>query len=186
MRRYRTKREHRSQVTGAHRASGEALRAQSRAMVRLLARCWGPSSTRCGHFAGPCIRFRRASLRGQDARGVARWRGFWLGVAGVAVGAVCQAVCQAIVEHYRHNRDTKAQRELDDRRKALLRVALENPPAGKDWRELTTLSRIIGADFATTTRLLIELDARGSGGRQGRLGALKQEALTHLELRCVP
>lgn len=85
---------------------------------------------------------------------------FLLGMAGVVVGAVGQF----IIEHLRHKRETKAQRELDDKRKALLQQALENPPAGKEWRELTTLSRIIGADLATTTRLLIELGARGSEG----------------------
>jgi len=85
---------------------------------------------------------------------------FLLGIAGVVVGAVGQFV----IEHFRHRRETEAQRELDDKRKALLKQALENPPAGREWRELTTLSRIIGADFATTTRLLIELGARGSEG----------------------
>jgi hypothetical protein len=32
----------------------------------------------------------------------------------------------------------------------------------KDWRKLSTLSRVIGADADTTKRLLIELGARGS------------------------
>ena len=102
---------------------------------------------------------------------------FWLGVAGVAMGAVCQAACQAVVEHCRHKRDTKAQRELDGSRKALLKAALENPPAGKDWRELATLSRIIGADFATTTRLLIELGARGSEGDKDVWALLSKKPL---------
>lgn len=32
----------------------------------------------------------------------------------------------------------------------------------KEWRKLSTLSRVIGADADTTKRLLIELGARGS------------------------
>ena len=83
---------------------------------------------------------------------------FFLGIIGVAVGGVGQF----LIDHFRHKRDTKAQRELDERRKALLREALENPPPGKDWRKLETLSRIIGTNYETTTRLLIELGARGS------------------------
>jgi len=34
-----------------------------------------------------------------------------------------------------------------------------------DWRKLSTLFRVIGADRDTTTRLLIELGARGSEKR---------------------
>lgn len=83
---------------------------------------------------------------------------FFLAIAGVVVGAVGQY----IIEHCRYMRETKTQRDIDDKRKALLKEALENPPTGTEWRELATLSRIIGADFATTTRLLIELGARGS------------------------
>ena len=85
-------------------------------------------------------------------------RDFLLGIIGVAVGSVGQFV----LDHFRHKRETGAQRALDEKRKALLRQALESPPGGKEWRKLQTLSRIIGADYETTTRLLIELGARGS------------------------
>ncbi|MCH8113370.1 MAG: hypothetical protein IH905_15685 [Proteobacteria bacterium] len=80
---------------------------------------------------------------------------FWLGIIGVAVGSIGQF----LIDHFRHKRETKAQRELDDRRKELLKNALENPPPGAEWRQLQTLSRIIGADYETTTRLLIEIGA---------------------------
>lgn len=84
---------------------------------------------------------------------------FLSGILGVVIGAVGQY----IIEHCRHQRETKAQRELDKQRKVYLKDALENPPPNSDgWRKLETLSRIIGADYATTTRLLIELGARGS------------------------
>ena len=83
---------------------------------------------------------------------------FVLGIVGVVVGALGQYV----IEHFRHKRETKAQRELDDKRKALLKEALENPPPNKEWRDLSTLCRIVGANYETTTRLLIELGARGS------------------------
>lgn len=83
---------------------------------------------------------------------------FWLGIVGVAVGGIGQF----FIDRFRHERETRAQRELDDRRKELLKDALETPPPGSEWRKLQTLSRIIGADYETTTRLLIEIGARGS------------------------
>lgn len=83
---------------------------------------------------------------------------FILGMVGVVVGATLQG----ILDYCRHKRETKAQRELDNTRIGLLTTALENPPVGTEWRKLETLSRIIGADHQTTTRLLIELGARGS------------------------
>lgn len=101
---------------------------------------------------------------------------FLLGIVGVAVGAVGQF----IIEHFRYKRETKAQRDLDDRRKVLLKAELENPPPGTEWRELTTLSRIIGADFATTTRLLIELGARGSEGEKDVWALLTKKPLRGL------
>ena len=83
---------------------------------------------------------------------------FLLGIIGVLVGSASQAA----FEHCRHMYETKAQRDLDERRKALLKAALESPPNGSEWRKLETLSRIVGANYETTTRLLIELGARGS------------------------
>lgn len=91
---------------------------------------------------------------------------FWLGVFGGAIGVVVGGAGQFAIDHFRHQRTTKAQQELDTRRKALLQTALENMPADTEWRKLSTLSRIIGTDYETTTRLLIELGARGSEGEK--------------------
>ncbi len=68
---------------------------------------------------------------------------FWLGIIGVAVGVAVSSTGQFLIDHFRHKRETKAQRELDDRRKKLLKVALENPQPDNEWRDLSTLSRII-------------------------------------------
>ncbi|WP_141687905.1 hypothetical protein [Stappia indica] len=85
---------------------------------------------------------------------------FWLGLVGVAVGATIQFGLDQLRRHL----ENKQQKGIDERRKALLRTALENPPLGKEWRSIQTLSRIVGANYETTTRLLIELGARGSEG----------------------
>ena len=102
---------------------------------------------------------------------------FWLGIIGVAVGSIGQF----LIDHFRHKRDTKAQRELDDRRKELLKNALENPPPDTEWRELQTLSRIIGADYETTTRLLIEIGARGSEKENEVWALLSEQPLGHTQ-----
>ena len=100
---------------------------------------------------------------------------FLLGIIGVAVGSTGQF----LIDHFRHKRETKAQRELDDRRKKLLKVALENPPPDNEWRDLSTLSRIIGADYETTTRLLIEIGARGSEKEKEVWVLLSEKPLGH-------
>lgn len=83
---------------------------------------------------------------------------FVIGMIGVAVGAVIQFALDRAGRWL----DNKRQREVDEKRKKLLKTKLENPPPGQEWIKLQTLSRIIGADYDTTTRLLIEIGARGS------------------------
>ncbi len=83
---------------------------------------------------------------------------FLAGIVGVAVGAVIALVAD-LVRHWYFGRP---QKKLDDERKAMLKELLENPPTDLGWRKLSTLSRVIGADYETTTRLLIEMGARGS------------------------
>ncbi len=102
---------------------------------------------------------------------------FWLGIIGVAVGSIGQFY----IDRFRHERETKAQRELDDKRKELLKNALKNPPPGTEWRKLQTLSRIIGADYETTTRLLIEIGARGSETENEVWALLSKKPLGHTQ-----
>lgn len=78
----------------------------------------------------------------------------WIGVIGAFVGGFLTIVGQLVV-HWLQNRKARA---LDEARTKLLRQMLER----QDWRKLSTLSRVIGADADTTRRLLIELGARGS------------------------
>jgi len=82
---------------------------------------------------------------------------FWLGIVGVMVGIVGTLFTNWCNHRWR----TENQRSLDSRRKAMLTTMLSSK-GREEWRKLDTLSRVIGADYETTTRLLIELDARGS------------------------
>ena len=104
---------------------------------------------------------------------------FWLGVIGGAIGVVVGGAGQFLIEHFRYRRETAALRMLDGRRKELLKDALENRPPKTEWRNLSTLSRIIGANYETTTRLLIELGARGSEGDEDVWALLSEKPLKH-------
>jgi len=95
---------------------------------------------------------------------------FWFGLSGVVVGGLGSWVGI----WFKHKLDTNREQKLDNLRKSDLRQLLENPPDGKEWRKLETLSRVIGADFETTTRLLIEIGARGSQSESG-VWALKSK-----------
>jgi len=93
----------------------------------------------------------------QIADTVVRDTQFWIaliGILGGIVGALI-ALLSSVVLHWLQGRKANA---LDRVRKKLLKELLE----ARDWRKLSTLSRVIGADEETTRRLLIELGARGS------------------------
>ena len=85
---------------------------------------------------------------------------FLIGISGVVVGAALQYV----LDELRFRREQRDQKKLDDQRKDLLEAALKDDK--HEWRKLSTLCGIIGADPRTTTRLLIELGARGSEGEE--------------------
>ena len=71
---------------------------------------------------------------------------------------------------------TSADRALDKKRKEHLKSMLEKPgPTG--WRKVKTLSSVIGANRETTTRLLIELDARGSESGNDSWAYIKDKPL---------
>jgi hypothetical protein len=82
---------------------------------------------------------------------------FWiavLGLVGSVVGGVLVIVGNFLLNWLQHRNE----KTLDYARKKLLEKMLNS----SDWRKLSTLFRVIGADRDTTTRLLIELGARGS------------------------
>ena len=77
-----------------------------------------------------------------------------IGLVGSIVGALLVILGNLIVNWVQQNKEKK----LDRTRTGLLKQMLDTA----DWRELSTLRRVIGADPETTTRLLIEMHARGS------------------------
>jgi hypothetical protein len=95
---------------------------------------------------------------------------FLIGFSGVLCGA---AVSYGGI-WLKYHLDTKDRLKFDAARKDMLSQMLENPSPENEWRKLETLSRVIGADYETTTRLLIELGARGSE-KQNEVWALKSK-----------
>ena len=77
-----------------------------------------------------------------------------IGVIGSIIGGVLVIFGNLLVSWVQQRK----QKELDKARKRLLETMLN----AADWRKLSTLFRVIGADRETTTRLLIEIGARGS------------------------
>jgi len=93
----------------------------------------------------------------QIANQVVRDSQFWIAIVGLIGGIVggLLVIAGNLLLNWLQHRKEKA---LDEARKRLLEEMLN----GSDWRKLSTLFRVVGADRDTTTRLLIEIGARGS------------------------
>jgi hypothetical protein len=96
-------------------------------------------------------------LAKQIANQVLRDNQFWIAIVGLIGGVVGGVLVIAgnILLNWLQHRNEKA---LDNARKRLLEQMLRD----SDWRKLSTLFRVIGANRDTTTRLLMEIGARGS------------------------
>jgi len=98
---------------------------------------------------------------------------FWVaivGLAGVVIGAVITVVGNIAL----HTIQDRPRQKLDGSRKELLKTMLNDSRFPKGWRELSTLSRVIGANEETTKRLLFEVGARGSEKDDGMWGLLER------------
>ena len=100
-----------------------------------------------------------------------------IGLIGVLVGAII-GVFGTLLLHWLQS---APQRKLDKKRTELLSIMLEDARFPKHWRQLSTLSRVIGASEATTKRLLIDLGARGSEKNDGCWGLLTHHPLNKTE-----
>ena len=82
---------------------------------------------------------------------------FWIAIIGL-IGAIVGAAITIAGNILLHWLKTRKESTLDKARISLLKKLLD----AKQWRYLSTLSRVIGADEDTTRRLLIEAGARSS------------------------
>ena len=99
-----------------------------------------------------------------------------IGFAGVAIGALI-GVCGTFLLHWLQSRPKK---RLDKQRMALLADMLDDDRFPQHWRHISTLSRVVGASQATTTRLLIGIGARGSEKNDGMWALLRHHPLNQV------
>ena len=97
---------------------------------------------------------------------------FWIaliGLLGGIVGALLTLFGNVVLQWLKE----MPKRELDKKRKAILAEMLDDTRFPEKWRELNTLSAVIGADEEETKRLLVEIGARGSEKADGKWGLVK-------------
>lgn len=100
-------------------------------------------------------------LAAEIAKKVVADTSFWIavvGLAGVVIGSVITVLGNIVL----HKIQDGPRQKLDNSRKELLIRMLSDSRFPRGWRELSILSRVIGADDETTKRLLFEVGARGS------------------------
>ncbi|MCG6937420.1 MAG: hypothetical protein LJE83_04520 [Gammaproteobacteria bacterium] len=97
---------------------------------------------------------------------------FWIALIGIIGGIIGSAltVMGNIVFHWFKE---KPQRDFENQRIIILTEMLDDDRFPEKWRNLATLSAVIGADDAETKRLLIKADARGSEKADGKWGLIK-------------
>lgn len=100
-----------------------------------------------------------------------------VGFVGVISGAALTVVGNLLSQWFKD----RPQKKLDEERKQLLKQMLRDSRFKERWRNITTLSRVIGADEETTKRLLIEIKARGSEKDDGLWGLLEYHPLNKLD-----
>ena len=97
------------------------------------------------------------ALAEQIAAQVLKDTQFWIAIVGL-VGAVIGSLLTLAGNVAMHWLQERKQSELDRQRSSLLKQMLER----NDWRNLSTMSRVVGATQDETRRLLIKLGARAS------------------------
>ena len=112
-------------------------------------------------------------LAAEIAKMVVANTSFWVAVVGLA-GVVIGAVITVIGNFFLHKIQDGPRLKLDNSRKELLKKMLRDSRFPKGWRELSTLSRVVGADDNTTKRLLFEVGARGSEMDDGMWGLIER------------
>ena len=94
-----------------------------------------------------------------------------IGVSGAIIGSLATMASQWLRDWL----ERRAAARRDTPRKQLLKAMLDHPQYA--WRELSTLQHVIGADTATTQRLLLELGARASEDGRPLWGLISRNPL---------
>ncbi len=97
---------------------------------------------------------------------------FWIaliGIFGGIIGAGLTLFSNIIFHWFKE----KPQRDLENQRIKILTEMLDDNRFQEKWRNLSTLSAVVGASDEETKRLLIKAKARGSEKADGNWGLIK-------------
>jgi hypothetical protein len=97
---------------------------------------------------------------------------FWIALIGI-IGGVVGAGLTLLGNIIFHWFKERGQHRFDKQRIDILTEMLDDDRFPKKWRNLSTLSAVIGADEEETKRLLIKAEARGSEKADGKWGLIK-------------
>lgn len=97
-----------------------------------------------------------------------------LGIAVIGIiGVVSGALVTQLGNIFFHWIKEKPQRDLDNKRISILIEMLDDDRFVKKWRNISTMSAVIGANAEETKRLLIKAKARGSEIADEQWGLIK-------------
>ena len=97
---------------------------------------------------------------------------FWIALIGI-LGGIIGAALTLIGNVFFHWFKEKPQRDLENQRITILKEMLDDERFPEKWRNLSTLSAVIGSSDDETKRLLIKAKARGSEKADGKWGLIK-------------
>ncbi len=97
---------------------------------------------------------------------------FYIALVGL-IGAMLGSVLTILGNYLTQHMSRRAEFRRDQPRRRVLMEMLEDDRFSNHWRRLDTLMHVIGSDEATTTRLLVEIGARGSEDGQRLWGLMK-------------
>ncbi len=103
---------------------------------------------------------------------------FWIGLVGVIgalVGSLLTIFGNFALEWFKN----RHQRKIDNSRQNILMQMLEDKEF--EWRNLSTLSAVIGCDEETTKHHLIAINARGSEKNDGKWGLIFRHPLNEIK-----
>lgn len=97
---------------------------------------------------------------------------FWIAIIGL-IGAIVGSLLTIIGNLALHWFKEKPNKELENKRVAMLKEMLDDDRFPEKWRNLSTLCAVIGASEEEAKRLLFIAGARGSEKADGKWGLVK-------------
>lgn len=98
-----------------------------------------------------------------------------IGLLGAIVGSLLTILGNIVLEWFKN----KSQKKIDKKRQEILKEMLEHKTYS--WRNLETLSAVVGCDKETTKNHLISIGARGSENNDGKWSLTSRNPLKNIK-----